>query len=296
MDISNIKNTNWNQTRIGILGAGKSGIAAAKLGKHAGADVFISDSNHTPEILKKLAQFNFESGGHTSKVLESDLLVISPGISNQTPIVNKSREKNIPIVSEIEFASWFTVSPILALTGSNGKTTTVNLLHEMCLSAGKNSLLGGNVGIPFSENVLWEINSNLSDSPVHVLEISSFQLEHIKSFSPTIAGILNVSEDHMDRYDKLEDYAREKLKIGKNITNSGWLIYNADDLILCQSLIDTKRVKIFWITASVAIPLGAFLVYWNPFYDFDAVNKVREKYGNRKFEDWADVYATCYDM
>ena len=115
----------------------------------------------------------------------------------------------------------------------------------MCLSAGKNSLLGGNVGIPFSENVLWEINSNLSDSPVHVLEISSFQLEHIKSFSPTIAGILNVSEDHMDRYDNLEDYAREKLKIGRNITNSGWLIYNADDLILCQSIIDTKRVKIF---------------------------------------------------
>ena len=153
-----------------------SGMATANLGRYVGADIFISDKNNSPEVTEKLREFHHETGEHSEKILNTDLLIISPGIPDSIPILQKCREENIPIVSEIEFASWFTESPILALTGSNGKTTTVNLLHEMCISDGKNSLLGGNVGIPFSENVLWELTSDITGS-VHVLELSSFQLE-----------------------------------------------------------------------------------------------------------------------
>ena len=114
----------------------------------------------------------------------------------------------------------------------------------MCLSDGRNSLLGGNVGIPFSENVLWELKTDIMN-PVHVLEISSFQLEHIEIFSPAIAGILNISEDHMDRYDNMREYAGNKLKIAENITDSGWLIYNADDPLLFSSLMNKTRARYF---------------------------------------------------
>ena len=205
---------NWSNTKIGIVGAGISGIAAAELGKHMGADIFISDYNETPEILSRLASYEHEIGGHSDKILDSDLIIISPGVSDSIQIIQNCMSKDIPIISEIEFASWFTTSPILALTGSNGKTTTVHLLHEMCISDGKTSLLGGNVGIPFSENVLWELTSNIN-SPVHVLELSSFQLEHVQLFSPTICGILNISPDHMDRYENFDAYVTKKLKLAK---------------------------------------------------------------------------------
>ena len=155
IDLNNIHQNNWAHTRVSILGAGLSGIAAANLGRYVGAEIFISDKNNSREIAEKLHEFKHETGGHSKKILNTDLLILSPGIPDNIPIIQKCRGENIPIVSEIEFASWFTESPILALTGSNGKTTTVNLLHEMCVSDGKNSLLGGNVGIPFSENVLW---------------------------------------------------------------------------------------------------------------------------------------------
>ena len=164
-----------------------SGIAAAKLGRYMGANIFISDYNDAPDTIAKMSEFDYESGVHSKKILDSDLVIISPGIPDSIPIITDCKSENIPIVSEIEFAFWFTTSPILALTGSNGKTTTVNLLHDMCVSDGKNSLLGGNVGIPFSENVLWELKSEMINV-VHVLELSSFQLEHIHSFTPEIAG------------------------------------------------------------------------------------------------------------
>lgn len=240
IDLQNIHQNNWAQTRVSILGAGLSGIGAANLGRYVGAEIFISDNNNSPEIAGKLHEFKHETGDHSEKILNTDLLILSPGIPDKIPIIQECREENIPIVSEIEFASWFTESPILALTGSNGKTTTVNLLHEMCISDGKNSLLGGNVGIPFSENVLWELTSDISGS-VHVLELSSFQLEYINSFSPTIAGILNITADHMDRYADIHDYAAEKLKLADHIKDSGWLVYNADDSMLSKSLMDVSR-------------------------------------------------------
>jgi UDP-N-acetylmuramoylalanine--D-glutamate ligase len=244
IDLNNISKINWANTRISILGAGKSGIAAAALGTHIGAQIFISEDSDSPEIIENIGELKYEVGGHSNSVLDADILVKSPGIPNDVPVIKECENQNIPIVSEIEFASWFTTSPILALTGSNGKTTTVNLLHEMCISDGRTSLLGGNVGMPFSENVLWELTSNIENS-VHVLELSSFQLEHINTFSPLIAGILNISPDHLDRYADINAYAAEKLKLATHIDKTGWLVFNADDPILAKSLKDTTRSIVF---------------------------------------------------
>ena len=234
----------WNETKISILGGKMSGIAAAKLGRYMGADIFISDYNDAPDTIAKMREFDYESGIHSKKILDSDLVIISPGIPDSIPIITDCKSENIPIVSEIEFASWFTGSPILALTGSNGKTTTVNLLHDMCVSDGKNSLLGGNVGIPFSENVLWELKSEMINV-VHVLELSSFQLEHIHSFTPEIAGLLNISEDHMDRYKDIHDYTGNKIKLTKNMIDSGLVIYNGDDPTLLNAFRQHEHSRIF---------------------------------------------------
>ena len=247
IDLNNISQNNWANTRISILGAGKSGIAAGALGAHIGAKIFISERNDFPGIIENIGNFKHELGGHSNSVLDADILVKSPGIPNDIPIIKECENQSIPIVSEIEFASWFTSSPILAVTGSNGKTTTVNLLHEMCISDGRTSLLGGNMGMPFSENVLWELRSDIKTS-IHVLELSSFQLEHIISFSPTIAGILNISADHLDRYADINAYAEEKLKLADHIQESGWLVYNADDPILAESLMDSARSMVFSLT------------------------------------------------
>ncbi len=262
IDFNNISQNNWADTRISILGAGKSGIAAGVLGAHVGANIFISESDNSPDIIKNIGDFKHEVGGHSNTVLDADFLVKSPGIPNDIPIIKECENQKIPIVSEIEFASWFTSSPILALTGSNGKTTTVNLLHEMCISDGRTSLLGGNIGMPFSENVLWELTSNITN-PIHVLELSSFQLEHINTFSPAIAGILNISADHLDRYADINAYAAEKMKLANQINDSGWLVFNADDPILAESLQNTNRSVVFSLTqnGNCIFKLNATKVY-----------------------------------
>ena len=274
---NNKSDIQWSKTKIGILGGGRSGIAAAKLGKYLGANIFISDSDNRLETIEKMHPFDYESGVHSKKILDSDLVIISPGITDSIPIIYDCKCKNIPIVSEIEFASWFTPSPILALTGSNGKTTTVNLLHNMCISDGKNSFLGGNVGIPFSENVLWELKSEMINV-VHVLELSSFQLEHIQSFSPAIAGLLNISEDHLDRYKDINDYLSKKINITKNISGSGCVIYNGDDPMLVNAFQNHKHAQIFSVQEHQKshFKLNASKVYSGPNAKPDILFKLDE--------------------
>ena len=131
INLNDLNNQNWHNIRISIIGAGISGIAAANLSKNIGAIPFISDSNDFTELRNKVANYNSELGGHTEEVLDSELLIISPGIPDTIDIIGKSKAIGIPVVSEIEFASWFTESPIIAVTGSNGKSTTVNLLYQI---------------------------------------------------------------------------------------------------------------------------------------------------------------------
>ena len=229
MDIQNRASINISGKKITILGAGKSGIAVTKLIKVLNGIPFISEFKNA-EINHDF-QFDYEIGGHTIKALDCELMVISPGISDQIEIVQKAILNGISVVSEIEFASWFTDKPILAITGSNGKTTTTLLLHSMCESANLNSELVGNIGIPFAEKVADEKLGKINPD-VYVVELSSFQLEHIKHFSPKVSAITNIQSDHLDRYKNFQAYINAKLNITKNLKESDFFIYNSDDEIL----------------------------------------------------------------
>ena len=247
IDFKKINKVKWNNTKIAILGAGKSGYSASKLALSLGAKVLISDNKCTNLI--KTKNLEIENGGHTKKILDSDLIIKSPGIPDKIQIINESKKLNIPLVSEIEFSSWFTNSPILAITGSNGKTTTTSLLHQIVKSAGYNAMIGGNIGVPFAKNVLNEKQFKLQNV-VHVLELSSFQLENIKLFKPLISMILNISPDHMDRYESQKDYLKAKLNIAKNLVPPAWLVFNADDSVLKTSLRDRHRTQFFSLSSN----------------------------------------------
>ena len=225
--------------KIGILGAGLSGLAAAELACKLGANVFVSDFNKKNKISIKGIEVEF--GEHSDKILDSDLIIKSPGISRKSKIMNKILNSSIPIVSELEFASWFTKSSIIALTGTNGKTTTIELINNILKDYGLKTFLGGNIGIPFSKNVLDEINNKKCN--FHVLEVSSFQLEDIKYFKPNISVILNIAPDHLDRYDSFEDYLNAKLNILINQDKECYAVINNHDIQISNKKYDAKIIN-----------------------------------------------------
>ncbi|GAA4963852.1 UDP-N-acetylmuramoyl-L-alanine--D-glutamate ligase [Algibacter aquimarinus] len=220
--------------RLVILGGGESGVGTALLGKAKGYDVFVSDKGKIKEKYKQVLIHNeieWEDEVHTkSKVLNSDIVMKSPGIPDKVDLVKQIREKGIPVVSEIEFASKFTEATIVGITGSNGKTTTATLTHHI-LKQQLNVGLAGNIGDSFAKQVL---ESNFEN---YVLEISSFQLDDIIDFKPKIAVLLNITPDHLDRYDyKFENYIESKFRIAMNQTKSDYLIYDADDEVIVNHL------------------------------------------------------------
>ena len=244
--MNKISSKNIKNKKISIIGYGISGISATKLALHLGAKVFISDK----EIINKDNRFNenisFEEGEHSSKCYDCDFAIISPGINTNNIFFEKFKKNNIPIISEIEFASWFTKSTIIAITGSNGKSTTVSLLYHM-LKDYKKTYLGGNIGIPFSSSVLDEMKNNVTNS-IHILELSSFQLEHIYDFKPKVACILNLSNDHLDRYLTLEEYYNAKKNILKNMDEHSYFIYNSNNKFLYKNDVINKANSISFST------------------------------------------------
>ncbi len=238
IDFTNLRSIDLKDTRVTVLGLGQSGLAAAKLAAHLGADVFASDNQSADKLTPALKlldkwKIDYETGGHF-KIYDSDLVIVSPGIAQQAEILSKCRRKNIPLVSEIEFAAWFTTAPIIAVTGSNGKTTTVKLLEKMTQTDNFHGILAGNVGIPFSEKVLHDlIYRDLKR--VFVLEISSFQMEHTIHFKPFISVFLNISEDHLDRYKNMQEYIQAKMQMAKLQSKGDYIIYNDDDPVLRKS-------------------------------------------------------------
>lgn len=218
---------------IVVAGAARSGVAAALLLKKQGADIFVSDSgridDQTQERLRD-HQIEFEQNGHTEKAEQGDFLVISPGIPSDSDIASSYRNNNKKIYSEIEAASWFNSNPIVAVTGSNGKTTVVNWMANIWKHAGKPHALCGNIGTAFSEVV-----ADTEPGADIILEVSSFQLDHIETFRPSISMILNITPDHLDRYQHdFEKYARAKFRITENQTRDDWFIYDADDPTLIE--------------------------------------------------------------
>ena len=234
--------------KVVILGLGLSGIAAASLAAHKEANVFISDQNSSGNLIDSLEELKAlnikgELGKHSNQIYEADLWVISPGISQDSEIIAKAKEKNIPIVSEIEFASWFTEAPIIAITGSNGKTTTAHVLEKMVQTDEIHGLLAGNVGIPFSHMVLNDLNKP-DAKRVWVLEISSFQLEFIIHFKPFISIFLNITPDHLNRYASMKEYISAKMNMWSNQNKEDFIIYNANDNILVEEIAESTSRKI----------------------------------------------------
>ena len=248
MMIQDRDNIDIKGKNVVILGLGLSGVAAASLAAHKGAHVFVSDQNNSQDLIDSLEELktlniNGELGKHSRQIYEADLWILSPGIAQDSELIVKAKENNIPIISEIEFASWFTEAPIIAITGSNGKTTTAHILEEMAQTNEINGLLAGNVGIPFSRMVLNDLNSP-NTKRVWVLEISSFQMEFIIHFKPFISILLNITPDHLNRYTSMKEYIAAKMNMWSNQTKEDFIVYNANDNILVEEIAESTSKKI----------------------------------------------------
>jgi UDP-N-acetylmuramoylalanine--D-glutamate ligase len=224
------------QKQLVILGSGESGIGAALLAKQKGYKVFVSDSGSIKDNYKKELvgnEIQFEEGDHSEeRILTADEVVKSPGIAEKNEMVQKIRAKGIPVISEIEFAYRYKGdSKIIAITGSNGKSTTTSLIHHICTVGGLECALVGNIGYSFAKQIAED------PKPLYVAEISSFQLDDIIEFKPDVAVLLNITEDHLDRYDyKLENYINSKFRIIENQNKDDYFIYNLDDEVITKKL------------------------------------------------------------
>jgi UDP-N-acetylmuramoylalanine--D-glutamate ligase len=233
-NISEMKNRS-----VCVIGLGRSGIAAARLANYLGSKVFISDNSSLKSVIENLNSLQSigiqgEVGGYSDKVFNTDLMVISPGVAADSPIVLEAQKRGIKVIGEIEFASLFTDSPIIGVTGSNGKSTTVHVLAEMCQSKKVSCVLAGNVGVPFSGKVLEELQ-NPDPKLVYILEISSFQMEFIEQFHPHISIFLNITPDHLDRHKTFNNYLAAKLRLAENQTKQDHIIYNFDEPLLVEA-------------------------------------------------------------
>ncbi len=220
--------TGVSGARVTVVGAARSGLAAARLLARHGATVFLTDSGAVPagaaEALAT-AGVPFEAGGHTRRALDADWLVVSPGVPTAAPIVQSALRQRLPVYSEIEVASWFCAGPIVAITGSNGKTTTTSLVGHLFATAGRPHVVAGNIGYAFADYA-----DTVDADAAAILEVSSFQLDHVAAFRPRVSVLLNVTPDHLDRYDhSLEQYAASKVRVFENAGAGDWLVYNHDD-------------------------------------------------------------------
>ena len=234
--------------RIGVLGMARSGMAVARLAAANGARLLVSDSAGESKLAPQVEELRaagipYEVGGHTEALLQCDYLVVSPGVPLGIDILNRARETGLPIFSEIEFASWFCPGRMVAVTGSNGKTTTATLIGELLTAAGYDVHVCGNIGRPFTEAV-----SAMKPDSWAVVELSSFQLETIADFHPHIACILNLSPDHLDRHGDFESYRAAKYRITENQTADDFLLLNAEDTTLHDSPPETEAAVLWFST------------------------------------------------
>ena len=226
--------------RVGIVGMARSGMAVAKLVLDRQGYPFVSDSAPAEKVAQQCAELTglgipFETGGHTEKLLASDYLVVSPGVTQKVDILARAREKGLPIFSELEVASWVCPGPMLAITGANGKTTTTTLLGEIMTAAGFDTHVCGNIGRPLADVIgLMKVDS------VAVVEVSSFQLETISEFHPRVAAILNLTPDHIDRHGSFDAYKKTKYRITENQGREDVFVLNRDDV---ESMADNPPTR-----------------------------------------------------
>ena len=250
---------NVTHKKISIIGAVRSGIGAAKLAKSLGAIPFISDAGSEEklkssiEVLKN-EKIDFEISQHSEKVYYCDLMVVSPGVPSDSDVIKNAKSKNLKVISELEFASSFCNGSVIGITGTNGKTTTTSLCGYLFNGCGKKTYTAGNIGLAFSE-----ITTEVKENEIVSLEISSFQLDLIEKFKPKIAMILNITPDHLNRYENsVEKYALSKLRVLENQDVSDYLILGKDSELLNQYFKKAKS-NIFFFSTMEKVSNGCFL-------------------------------------
>jgi UDP-N-acetylmuramoylalanine--D-glutamate ligase len=255
-----------NGKRVLVVGLGKSGVASALFLKAHGARVTVSDTKSGDELRDEIPVLldhgiTVETGGHGERTFHGqDLIVVSPGVPVDAPPLVQARTLGETVIGEIELASQFLPGPIVAITGSNGKTTTTALTGEIMTAAGFPALVGGNIGTPAISLV-----ERALPETVIVLEVSSFQLETIQSFRPKVAVVLNVTPDHLDRHRTFEVYADAKARIFDNQQASDFTVLNADDPT-CVAMAARTRAQIFWFSRQKEVQQGAWVRDGNIFF------------------------------
>jgi len=245
--------------RIVILGAGESGAGAALLAKAKGCNVFVSDLSLISDKYKTILSnegIDFEEGTHTEDlILNADEVVKSPGIPDKAPIIKKLKEKGTPIIGEIELAARYTKAKTIAITGSNGKTTTTLLTYHLLKQAGFNVGLGGNIGDSIAKQVIEDTFDYF------VLELSSFQLDNLYQFKADVGMLLNITPDHLDRYEyKFENYVASKFRIAQNQTNEDYLIGTIDNEAFAEGLeVRNIDANLLLVSLENEVPQGAYL-------------------------------------
>jgi UDP-N-acetylmuramoylalanine--D-glutamate ligase len=250
---------NISGKKISIIGAVRSGLGAAKLAKKLGAIPFVSDSGSKDKIAHNLAildseAIEYETGSHSQRVFDCDFIITSPGVPTDSPVLVTAAQKGINVISELEFASYFCKGTIISITGSNGKTTTTSLCAHLLNEGGLKTYMAGNIGIAFSDIAL-----DVKENEFVALETSSFQLDHVETFKPKIAAILNITPDHLDRYDhNIQNYINSKLNVFKNQDSSDYLILNIDNPMTPKD-IENKSVNKFYFSLNESVENGAYL-------------------------------------
>ncbi len=258
--------------RVTVVGLARSGIAASRLLQEVGACVTVADRKERGEVLRQLESFDRSTvqlalGSSYESALDSaDLVVISPGVPYRMDALERARQRGVKVISELDLASWFLSAPILALTGTNGKSTTVTLIGKMLEQSGKRVFIGGNLGTALSEAALHTLQMMKLGQPcpydLLVVEVSSFQLETVERFHPWVAGILNVTVDHQDRYASVDEYIAAKNRIFENLTPSDYALFNLDDPRV-TSLRKNAKGCVLGFTRTRALPTdvagGAYL-------------------------------------
>ncbi len=232
---------------ITVIGAGRSGVGAARLIKKNGGIPFVSDAGKENELSGSInilmeSGINYETDTHSEKVYDCETMIVSPGVPAGAAVLNSAREKNIKLMSEVELAYEFCIGKIIAITGTNGKTTTTSLCGHVFNNCGFKTHVAGNIGLAFSEIAL-----NVEENDFVALEVSSFQLDLIDKFKPEVAMILNITPDHLNRYDdKLEKYAASKQQVYKNQDENDYLILNSGNEAVLKYLEDHKSQSFFF--------------------------------------------------
>ncbi|MFZ0295861.1 MAG: UDP-N-acetylmuramoyl-L-alanine--D-glutamate ligase [Candidatus Sulfotelmatobacter sp.] len=245
--------------RVLVVGLGKSGVASAQFLKAHGARVTVSDTKSGDDLRNEIPALldhgiTVETGGHGERTFRGqDLIVVSPGVPVDAPLLVQARALGEVVIGEIELAARFLPGPIVAVTGSNGKTTTTTLTGEILANGGLPTLVGGNIGTPAIS-----LAERAKPETVIVLEVSSFQLETIQTFRPKVAVVLNVTPDHLDRHRTLEIYVNAKARIFENQTEEDFAVLNADDST-CVAMAGRTQAQVFWFSRQKEVKQGAWV-------------------------------------